>query len=174
MNKVEVEFHFESGKTNKIEYEENEKMNEIYKRCPLNSKKDFNKIYFIYNGGRILDIESTWIKIANQRDKPRKRMTILVRDIIEDELTSKYIKCPGCGENVEMKIENYKISFDCKNYHKINNILFNKYEDYQKKAISKIVTCDKNGLHNYECLIHHKHFGEYCNKCKKNMYIECS
>ena len=68
-----------------------------------------------------------------------------IRDINEDELTSKYIKCPECGENVKMKIKDYKISlYDCKNRHEINNILFNKYEYYQKKA-TKIVTRDKNG-----------------------------
>jgi len=94
MNKVEVEFRYGSG-INKIEEcEENEKMNEIYKRCALNSKKDFNKIFFIYNGSKILDITSTWIKIANQSDKQRKKMSIFVEDINEDELTSKYIKCP--------------------------------------------------------------------------------
>jgi len=73
-----------------------------------------------------------------------------------------------------MKIENYKISlYDCKNKHKINNILFNKYEDYQKKDISKIVTCGKNGLYNYQCSINNQRFRDYCNKYKKNICIEC-
>ena len=103
-------------------------------------------------------------------------MTIVLvrRDINEDELTSKYIKCPECGENVKMEIKNYKISlYDCKNGHKINNILFNKYEDYQKKAISKIVNCDKNGLNNYQCSTHIRPFSGYCIKCKKNICDEC-
>ena len=37
---------------------------------------------------------------------------------------SKEIKCPECGENIRMKINNYKINlFDCKNVHNINLFL---------------------------------------------------
>ena len=82
-----------------------------------------------------------------------------VNDINEErnKLTSKFIICPECGENVIIEIKNYKISLDCKNGHKINDILFNKFEDFQKKASSKIVCniCNNTNMSKdyiYKCL----------------------
>ena len=175
MNTVLAKFKYYGQKTNEIKCEENEKMNEICKRYALESKKDLNKINFLYNGKK-LDKESTWIKIANQIDKQSKTMIILVYNINEEkneeknELTSKYIICPECGENVKIKFKNYKISLDCKNGHKINDILFNKYEYFQKKASEKIVCnicnkTDKSKGKFYKCLTCEK------KKQKKNKYL---
>ena len=173
MKKVRAKFIF-NQKINEIKCEENEKMNEICKRYALESEKDLNKIYFLYNGGK-LDKESTWIEIANPSDKHSKTMTILVDDINEEknELTSKYIICPECGENVQIELKNYKISLDCKNGHKINDILFNKYEYFQKIASEKIVCniCNKTDMSKgniYKCLACEKK-----NKKKTNICEEC-
>ena len=166
MNKFRVKFTF-GPETKEIECEENEKLNEIYKRCPLNSKKDFNKIYFLYGGGIISNKEATLIQIANPNDKHSKTMTILVYEYL-NELTSNFIICPKCGENAKIRIQNYKISiYDCKNRHEINDILFNKYEDCQKEASSKIVCniCNNTNMSEvyfYKCLTCDKNICEIC------------
>ena len=45
---------------------------------------------------------------------------------------SNEIICPECKENKLIKIKDYKINLnDCKNGHKINKILINKYEKHK-------------------------------------------
>ncbi len=130
---------------------------DIIRKYTNESGIDIKKVYFVYSGDQIKEEKKSIEQIIKSYDKQSKKMNILVYDIerktkVKDineernQLTSKCIICPECGENVKIEIKNYKISlYDCKNGHKINDILFNKYEDYQKKASSKIVCniCNK-------------------------------
>ena len=66
-------------------------------------------------------------------------------------INNKYIKCPECNENIRMRIKDYKIElYDCKNKHKIDNILLEEFENTQKMDISKIKCniCNTNNKSN--------------------------
>ena len=66
-------------------------------------------------------------------------------------IQSKDIICPKCNENILIIIKDYKINlYNCKNGHKINDILFNEFENTQKIDISKItcINCNKNNKFN--------------------------
>ena len=78
---------------------------------------------------------------------------------------SKDILCPKCGESIIIKINNYKISlFNCKNGHKVNNILLDEYKNLKKNFNVEIkYICDK----------HNKKYNNYCNNCKKNICESC-
>ena len=76
-------------------------------------------------------------------------------------IKSKYIICPKCKENINFKIINYKIClYECKNKHRINNIIFNEFEKTQLLDISQIICdiCKQNNKSNtyknefYKCL----------------------
>lgn len=74
-------------------------------------------------------------------------MNIIVYEInntslINDDI-QKYKKliCPLCKGNILIKINDYKISMNCKNNHKLENIKINEFEETQKKDLSKII-CD--------------------------------
>ena len=56
------------------------------------------------------------------------------------KIKSEDIICPQCGESIFITIKNYKINlFDCKNNHKINNLLLNEFERTQNIDLSKII-----------------------------------
>ena len=56
---------------------------------------------------------------------------------------SNEIICPICKEIVLIQIHDYKIDLnECKDGHKLNNILINEFENNQMIDISKII-CDE-------------------------------
>ena len=143
---AEIEFIFHDTITI-IQCDTNEIMKDICKRYASKIQKDFKAIYFIYNG-KILNkgLLNSFIQNANQLDKERKKMNLLVYETNikkEKKLSkSKEIICPKCGKNINMKINNYKINlFDCKNGHNIN-ISLKEFEKSQYIDESKII-CDK-------------------------------
>ena len=144
---------------------------------------DINKVQFLYNGNNISN-NLTIEELANQPDKERKEMNILVFDLDitiqkekeiekEKEKTIKPITeiiCPKCNENIFFNIENYKINlFDCINNHKINNIIINEFKNTQKiHTISCNIyqTINKNKESEFfRCL---KCKINICNSCKLN------
>ena len=69
-----------------------------------------------------------------------------------------------------MKIKDYKIElYDCKNNHKIDNILLEEYENTQKIDISKIKCniCKDNKSESYNNIFY------ICNSCKINICPLC-
>ena len=100
-------------------------------------------------------------------------MNILVNEnnetIIEENKISKEIICPKCNENILIELNEYKINlFNCKNNHKINNILLNEYEN--KIDISKI-KCDKCKIKNKSNTYKNEFYR--CNICKINICPLC-
>ena len=69
-----------NGNETKIQYNKDEKINEICKRYITKIQIDINKIYFIYNGNKINE-ELNFNEHANEEDKKRNIMNILVYDI---------------------------------------------------------------------------------------------
>ena len=88
-----------------------------------------------------------------------------------NEIISKDIICPECKENILINIKDFKINlYECKNKHKINNILLYNYENTQKIDISTIICniCNKNDKKD----INENEF-YICNTCNKNMCSLC-
>ena len=170
----EVEFNH-NGNIIIIQGNKTEKMKEIIKRFLSKINLDRNTINFIYAGNTNINDELTFEETANQTDKIRNKMNILVNDIIlnkEKEIIkkSKNVICPICHECIKMDIKSYKIFlYECKGGHKIDNILFNEFVDTQKINISKI-KCDKCGKNKGEIFsnIFYK-----CNECKINLCAIC-
>ena len=157
----QIEFYY-NGINTFIQCNENEKMKNILERFALKSQIDKNKIFFSYDG-KILNKSSeelTFTQMTNSIDKERKTMNILVNnnyEIKQNEtiIKSKEVICPKCGENCKINMNNYKITlFDCKNGHKVKNILLNDYENTQNIDLSKIICskCNekKSNIFNYE------------------------
>ena len=81
----------------------NEKMKDIINRCQIKVNCDLGSAQFLY-GGNILNLESTFSNLANQIDKERKIMNILVifnkASIYLNGgiIKSKEVICPECKE----------------------------------------------------------------------------
>ena len=160
------------GKETIIQCNINDKMKEIIKKYI--SKIDKNNLLFLYNGQRINE-ELEFIEQANELDKKRNKMNILVieenKDIIkENKIISKEFICPECNENILININNYKINYECKNGHKRDNILMNEYENIEKIDICKII-CNKCKEKNKENTYNNEFY--YCCSCKINICPLC-
>ena len=173
---VEVIFNYE-GINTIIQCNINDKMKDIINRflIKIGKNENDNNLLYIY-GANIINYELTFIQQANELDKNRNKMNILVKSNNDNnkeikEIISKDIICPECGENIFINIKDFKINlYGCKNNHKINNILINKYENNQKIDLSKIICneCNENNksnTHNNEFYI--------CNTCNKNICPLC-
>ena len=171
----EVIFDYESNHIN-IQCNKNDKMKDIIKKFLVKiEKKNQNILYYLYNGTRINE-ELTFNEQANDFDKNRKKMNILVTNDEENKSENKIIVsndiiCPDCNENILIDIKDFKINLsECKNKHKINNVLLNKFEETQKIDLNKIICeiCKKNNkgnTHNNEFYI--------CIICNKNICPLC-
>ena len=117
---VEIEFNFEGEKIN-IQSKSDEKMEEIMKRFSMKADKKLENLYFVY-GGAILNENLSFNEQANEQDKNRNKMSVIVNTKADDNneedesyKKSKYIICPECQENCRILIENYKITlYECK------------------------------------------------------------
>ena len=173
---VEVIFHYEENNII-IQCNIKDKMEDIIKRFLKKIEKNENNNNFVYlYDGNIINKDLIFIQQVNELDKKRNKMNIIVKSNDDNnkeikEIISKDIICPGCEENILMKIKDFKINlYGCNNNHIINNILIDKYENTQKIDLSKI-KCDecnennKGDTHNNEFYI--------CNTCNKNICPLC-
>ena len=171
---AEVTFDYESTLIS-IQCNINDKMKDIINKFLIKiEKKDHNILYYLYNGTRINE-ELTFNEQSNDYDRNRKKMNILVTNDENKSENKKIISndiiCPECDENILIDIKDFKINLsECKNKHKINNILLNKYEETQKIDLNKIICeiCNKNNkgnTHNNEFYI--------CITCNKNVCPLC-
>ena len=141
-----IEFLY-NGKKNIIQCNLNEKIKEMCQKFINKTGINKNNIYFLYDGkaGTQFNENLTFEEMANTEDKKRKIMKILVMENEpepkpkdEDIIKSKDIICPECGEISKMDIIDYKIIlFDCKNGHKIENILLDQFENTQNVDIEQ-------------------------------------
>ena len=127
---AEVIFNYE-GINTIIQCEMNEKMKDIIDRFLIKLEKKENNLYYLYNGTQI-NYELRFNEQANDIDKNRKKMNIIVTKSEDAQNIVKEIICPECKENVLIDINNFRINFhDCKNNHNINKTL-NEFELAQK------------------------------------------
>jgi hypothetical protein len=153
----ECVFNF-NGENIVIQCTIDDKLLDIFNKFVTKLGKDLNDIYFIYGGGKIDENSNnlTINEIANEEDRKRNKMNILAYEIKKNIPKNNIIKsseiiCFECGENAICFIDNYKINlFGCKNGHKINNILFNEFENKNTRDESKIMCniCKKNNKAN--------------------------
>jgi len=125
---AEVIFNY-NGIFTVVQCKEDDLIKDITKCFCQKIKKDKSGLIFLYDGNK-LNEESTFIQGANNIDKERKKMAILVSEInpdpepVKDIIEVKQILCPECGETIKIKIIDYKVKlFGCKNGHKYNKSL---------------------------------------------------
>jgi len=172
---AEVKFTYEGSNTN-IQCNINDKIKDIINKFLTNINKDENnKLYYLYNGNKRKE-ELTFNELANQIDKNRKKMNILVYNNIEDynkknEIISKDIICLDCKEDCLMDIKDFKISFNkCKNNHTYKDILLNYFDLTQKIDLNEIICdiCNNQNMGN-----NHNNEFYICNNCNKNICPLC-
>ena len=163
----EVAFLY-NGENTIIQCNLNDKMKDILKRFEIKLGKDINSLYFLY-GGKKLEEELTLEENINKDDIKLNKINIIVNDIDKEEeeeinIKSKEIICPICKESIKMNIFNYRIFLnECKNNHRINNILLKDFKNNQYINQNEI-KCDsckintKSKAYNNEFYI--------CNTCK--------
>ena len=176
---AQVEFQY-NGINNTIQCNEDQKMQEICNDFISKLNLDEKDLNYIYNGegGKQFDKNLTFNEMANSYDKARKKMTILVIDNnnIDNKnnllIRSKRIICPECGEDIKIKkIENFKIDlFECKNNHKINNILLEDFEKTQMVNLKNIKCniCKEKNKYNTDNNEFYK-----CYECNMNICPSC-
>jgi hypothetical protein len=172
---AKVEFNY-GGIITIILCSETDKMEDICQKFANKLSLNLNNICFLYNGKQ-MDIHLTYEQIINKLDKNRKTMSILVNELISDDINDEsnkikliYPICIKCKQNIILDINDFKIILSqCRNEHK-NKILINEYEKNQIIDIKKI-KCD-------ECIINNK-FNTYnnemyiCNNCDKILCPLC-
>ena len=145
------------GKETIIQCLKTDKMDNIIEK--FNLKVELNKekkYYYIYNGDKI-NTELKYEEIINKLDKERNEMKILVieedKKIINENIKEfNEIICPDCGDNMLIKIEDYKINiYKCKNNHNID-LSIKELNDVLKIDISKIKCnkCENNKGNSYK------------------------
>ena len=105
----EIEFIFE-GTFIIIQCKSEEKFEEIIKRFTIKAGKKKDELVFIYGGG-FIDENLTFKEQANEMDKSRNKMSIIVSKKNEKNLDeqdsfkkSNYIICPKCKESARILI----------------------------------------------------------------------
>ena len=136
-----------NGAQTTIQCMKTNKMRNIFEK--YNSKVELDKTknyYYLYNGNKINE-ELKYEEIINNIDKDENNIKILVmeenKNIINENIKElNEIICPECGENILIKLEEYKINlYKCKNNHNIDSLI-NELDNILKIDITKI-ECNK-------------------------------
>ena len=173
---VEIEFSYRGINTT-VQCNPEEKFKDILQKLSTKIDINLNSVFYLYSGSVIQNKEKTFIEIANNLDKERKKMNIQITDAERAEenintiVQSKEIICPECGEKCFFEINNYKIRLNnCINDHDIDEIALEEFKNTQKIDESKIKCeiCNKmNKANSYNRSFYR------CNSCKKNICPLC-
>ena len=172
-----VDFTYETIIT-KVQCNLNETINVICHKFLIKSNLNQNSVYFLLSGNKI-DENMRQLTLGElMKQKNTDSFNILVQPMDmpapeeEKELVkSKYIICPKCNENTKIKINDYKIYlYDCKNDHKIGNILLDEFDNTQNIDIAKII-CDE--CKNTSKSKSYKKEFYICVKCNKKLCPLC-
>jgi len=172
MNYQEVYVNFNyKGETISVQCSLNEKMKEIIQNFCSKVGVDKNEIICLYGGSK-LDEDIILKNLMKNKDE---KLIFLAFDKeneqkIDPIVNSPHIICPECKELAIIKLNNYKISFTCKNNHEIKNILLKNFEENQKIDESKII-CNICKVKNKSSSFNKEFF--ICLKCKKNLCSLC-
>ena len=186
---IEINF-FYNGKRIKIQSTSDQIVKDIIKKFERKESLQNKNLYYIYNGNYIKDEENLAINdIMQGIDRERKKMNILAFDLINEKKENNIIQeeeneshiginsqkskiiCPICKENIKMDIKDYKINlYECKNGHKIENILLDEFEEMQNIDLST-VKCDMCKLKDKSSIYNNLFYK--CLTCKKNICPIC-
>ena len=174
----QVEFIY-NGVNTIIQCNPDDKMTNIFQKFRDKVVIEKNKeISYSYNGKVGINEELNFQKLANSIDKERNKMSIVVleneiqtKQKEKDLIKSKNVICPICKENIILDIIDYKIYLsECKNRHKMENILLNEFEKTQ--YIDRLtIICDVCKIYN-QSLAYNNVFYK-CNACKINICSLC-
>jgi hypothetical protein len=90
---------------------------------------------------------------------------------MRNEIKSKNIICPKCGENIFINIKDYKINlFNCINKHRMQNLLLNEFKNSQNIGLSKII-CNDCKITKNEVMLYDKFYR--CLICRINLCTFC-
>jgi len=173
---AEAIFIFNSTSTI-IQCQKDDLMKDICQNFLTKADKKIDECYFLYDGNKI-NYNLTFNEQINEVDKASGKMKILAfsnesinYNIDKKIVTSKEIICPECGENCLLNINDYKITlYECKNRHKLNNILLQEYNNTQNVDQSKII-CDNCKDVNKSISYDNKFY--LCVSCKQNLCPLC-
>ena len=152
-----------------------ETMKDIINKFLTKCKCSKENLVFLY-GGKKIDEESTFYQQANDLDKSRKKMSIIVVDYdepekINNQKKSKNIICPVCHQNIWINLSKQKISlYGCRNGHNKDYISFEEFEKTQYIDESKII-CDNCKLKNKNDSYENKFY--ICCNCKLKLCPLC-
>ena len=169
-----VEFVYNGNKT-LVQCKIDETMEKIIKSFLSKTEIKYENVYFLYDGKMLTEEKLSFNEIANELDKNRKQMNIVVNDKDVSPYNtflkkSEYIICPECKELILISIKNHKICLsECKNGHKFEDIPFKDFEQTQYIDESKIKCdkCKRNKNEVYQNLLY------ICLTCKINLCPLC-
>ena len=141
------------------------------------SKCDESKdnLIFLYGGNKVKE-ESTFVEQANDIDKTRNKMSIIVVNYKEyerkiNQKKSRNIICPECYQNIRIKIDEQKISlYECRKGHSQEYKSLEEFEKTQYIDESKII-CDDCKKQNKSESYMNKFY--ICCNCKINLCPLC-
>ena len=174
MESLKVEFFF-SGQKIDILCSKKEKMKNIVEKFCIKVGVDKKSIYCLY-GGKMLDENITLETLIKSKVKNEKTSILVYQKENQNEepkeqvVKSSHIICPVCQDIASIKINKYKISFNCKNNHIINNVFLKDFERTQKIDESKI-ECNLCSRMNKSDSFNKEFF--ICLNCKKNLCPLC-
>ena len=170
-----VRFNFNNNMT-PIQCNSNSKIEEIIKKFLGKVGLSKSDVVFLCEGSYISEANEklTFEEMAKQKNQ----LNILVTEInsedkeqLKDIRKSTEIICPTCSEITRINIKDYKISlFECKNGHKLEDILLKEFENTQNIDLAKII-CEDCKQYNKSKTHENKFFK--CMNCKKNICPLC-
>ena len=149
---INVEFIF-NGQSIIIQCNADEILKDIFLKFTIKTKIELNSLYFLY-GGKVINQELPLSQLTSSPIKDNIKILAYQNgpdndnNINKSIVRPKFIMCPKCNENIRYNLNNYKINlFDCRNSHKINNILLKEFSQSQQYDMSKII-CQECKIHN--------------------------
>ena len=172
---IDVECEYLGSNVN-VQAKLTDKMSLVFQKFKTKAQTNSASLIFLYKGNTISEDPQLEQVISND-DRNENKMKIVVNSLDSQQNAntstnsiSVDIICPQCKENCMIKMENCKISFNCKNGHNQENILLDEFKKTQGIDLTK-TTCDnckeKNRSETYN-----KEFYR-CLNCKLNLCPLC-
>jgi len=160
-----------NGKEEEMEFEMEELISNIFKNYAERIGQTIEKLMFLYNGD-LINSRKTLEELC--QDKNNIKLLVFELETEEEDnesiIKSRNIICPICKELCLINFKDYKIFFsNCRNNHKLSNILFNELNDFLKINEAKIL-CDK--CNNKKSETNNKQFYK-CMNCYINLCPLC-
>ena len=147
-------------------------MKDICEKFALEAGVNKECNYFVYLQGKLNKKLTINEQVESLHKENNNKINILVYEKEKEDSSKLKIQnniiCPKCGENCRIALNNFKITlYDCKNSHKINDILLDEFKNTQIINEKKLVcqNCEGFSKNNelYYCLTCK---GKFCHLCK--------